>query len=48
MAEYIVNTDRIENLWREMGSDYYEYFKVNACEFMGNPVIEPVVRCRDC
>lgn len=48
MAEYIVNTDREEARWRLWGANYEEYFNKKATRFMGNPVMECIVRCKDC
>lgn len=48
MAEYIVRTDIEEARWKAMGADYSTYFNNKVTTFMGNPVIERIVRCRDC
>lgn len=48
MTEYIVNTNAEEARWRAMGADYSAFFKNRLSEFMGNPVHETIVRCRDC
>lgn len=45
MSEYIINTDRAEEL---SGDSYKEYFEQSMLTFMGNPAIEEIVRCRDC
>lgn len=48
MAEYIVNTDGEEARWSLLGVNYEEFFCERATRFMGNPVMERIVRCKDC
>lgn len=48
MAEYIVNTDIEESWYRTMGANYAPYFKHKIVMLLGNPVMEEVIRCRDC
>lgn len=48
MAEYIINTDQEEARWRLSGANYAKYFNDRATKFMGNPVMECIVRCKDC
>lgn len=48
MAEYIVNTDAKEERWKDFGAGYCVFFKEKVAMFMGNPVMEEIVRCKDC
>ena len=48
MAEYIINTDQEEARWKFSGANYAKYFNDRVTKFMGNPVIERIVRCKDC
>lgn len=48
MAEYIINTDQEEARWKFSGANYAKYFNDRVTKFMGNPVMERIVRCKDC
>lgn len=48
MAEYIVNTDVEEARYKAMGADYSVCFNNKLVAFLGNPVEERIVRCKDC
>ena len=48
IAEYIVNTDEEEKRLKSSGVNYEEYFNDKVVKFIANPVVEHIVRCKDC
>ena len=48
MGEYIINIDKEEARWKSSGTNYSEYLNNKVISFIGNPVMERVVRCKNC
>lgn len=48
MAEYIVYLTAMEEFYGKDFAGYVDYLNRTMVQFMGNPLKESIVRCRDC